>query len=226
MSINPTNSTTNFTYGQLKAMVGVTEGMKIPTRKQLIESDVKVLFHETVCGSEYTVYENGFYIYSCDGHSTVYGVDRCRRIGYEHTYGEGKSAYNKTDYIDEAEFIDGPWYMPLMIVGEHRLEHNMDSREQGHVDFSLSNDGTDWDEFCRADDFTVALEEAAEQEEEIQRLYRAMEYLTEEQKKVIRLRYWDKRELTQTEIAEIIGTSQPNVNKHLKAALKCIKKNY
>ena len=35
--------------------------------------------------------------------------------------------------------------MPLDVVGTHRLDYNSYSREQSHSDFSLSNDGTDWE---------------------------------------------------------------------------------
>jgi len=220
------NSTINLTYGQLKNMVRSTEGKKIPTRKQLLESDEKVLFTEQVIGAEFRVYENGFFIYTCDGHYTVYGVDRCSRIGYLHTYEEGSKCYDKTDYVEEKEYLDGPWYMPLYIISEHRLEHNADSREQSHCEFSLSNDGLDWNGATFTEDFSLELMEAEEQEEKIRRLYKAMEHLTKEQLKVIRLRFWYKRELTQSEIGNILGTSQPNVRKHLKAAFKCIEKNF
>lgn len=46
--------------------------------------------------------------------------------------------------VPETEYMNGPWAMPLDVVGTHRLDYNSDSREQSHSDFSLSNDGTDW----------------------------------------------------------------------------------
>ena len=59
-------------------------------------------------------------------------------------------------------------------------------------------------------------------EEEIHSLYKAMEQLTERQREIVRLHYFD--ELDQKKIAELLGIRQQNVSKNLIRAIEKLKK--
>lgn len=63
----------------------------------------------------------------------------------------------------------------------------------------------------------------AEDEDEAEMLDRLLWFLTDIQRKVYRLVKIDG--LTQTEAAEVLGTSIPNINKHLKKALERIEEH-
>lgn len=79
-------------------------------------------------------------------HATVYAVDRCTEIEYPCVYADegglnvtaGCKHRVKTDrdgqkhlimIVPETKYMNGPWAMPLDVVGTHRLDYNSDSRE-------------------------------------------------------------------------------------------------
>lgn len=127
--------------------------------------------------------------------------------------------------VPETEYMDGSWVMPLDVVGSHRLDHNADSREESHSDFSLNNDGADWESKAITPDFTD-VQEAEEQEEELRRkLEEAKKKLADKQREVIQHAFYEDPNQTQAEMAKKMNCSQPMVHKHLDAALKNLRKN-
>lgn len=70
-------------------------------------------------------------------------------------------------------------------------------------------------------DFVSALIENEEQSEELTKLHAAIEQLSERDRQVIRLYYFEGK--TQQEIAEILGVSQPAVYKRLLKVLEQLK---
>ena len=233
------------TFKELKKIVGSTKGMKkLPTEKALRESKEEIVFDGDVADAHFTIYRNGLFIYSRDGHGTVYAVDRCTEIEYPCTYDEefganataGRTHRFSTDRqgrrcliicVPEQEYMDKPWTMPLDVIGSHRLDHNQESREESHCDFSLDNDGGDWEQNACAPDFVDELEEKDEESELLKMLAEAQEGLTDCQKKAIQLRFFTKtgENMTQSEMAGQMGCSQPMARNHLEAALKKIRKN-
>ena len=58
----------------------------------------------------------------------------------------------------------------------------------------------------------------------VEYLYEVMESMTGKQREVLRMVKLEERTLT--EVAQLVGTSIPNVKKHLDKAVEHIKKNY
>lgn len=231
------------TFKELKRIVGNTvEIKKLPTAKALRESKEEIVFDGDVADAHFTIYRNGLFIYSRDGHGTVYAVDRCSQIEYPCVYADeggvnvtaGCKHRVKTDragqkylviIVPETEYMDSPWVMPLDVVGSHRLDHNMDSREQSYSAFRLNNDGKDWEKRTAIPDFTD-VQEAEEQEEELRRkLTEAKKRLTDKQRKVIQHAFYEAPNQTQAEMAKKMNCSQPMVHKHLEAALRNLRKD-
>lgn len=191
------------TFKELKKLVGSTKELaKLPTAKELRNSNEEIVFDGDVAGAHFIIYKSGLFIYSRSGHATVYAVDRCTEIEYPCVYADegglnvtaGCKHRVKMDrdgqkhlimIVPETEYMNGPWAMPLDVVGTHRLDHNSDSREQSHSDFSLSNDGTDWENKAVTPDFTD-VQEAEEREEELcRKLEEAKKKLTDKQREWI-----------------------------------------
>ena len=59
---------------------------------------------------------------------------------------------------------------------------------------------------------------------EVDRLYEVMESMTDKQRQVLRMVKLEERTLT--EVAQILGTSIPNIKKHLDKAVEHIRNNY
>lgn len=88
------------------------------------------------------------------------------------------------------------------------------------IDWEMENDGG-------TDKSHVALAASVEMEQSnpaVDRLYEVMESMTDKQREVLRMVKLEERTLT--EVAAILGTSIPNVKKHLDKAIEHIKNNY
>ena len=101
MKIIANRSTLNLvtlTYGQLKSLLPSTRGIKLPTEKALRSKEP--LFIVTDDGAQVNVYEDGFLAYlkrddTGKLRATVYAVDRCDHITYEH--GSTKEEFEDVD---------------------------------------------------------------------------------------------------------------------------------
>ena len=77
------------TFKELKKLVGSTKELaKLPTAKELRNSDEEIVFDGDVAGAHFIIYKNGLFIYSRSGHATVYAVDRCTEIEYPCVYAD------------------------------------------------------------------------------------------------------------------------------------------
>lgn len=88
------------------------------------------------------------------------------------------------------------------------------------LDWEMENEGG-------KDKSRIALATSVEMEKEnseVDRLYEVMETMTDKQREVLKLVKLEEYSLT--EVSKIIGTSIPNVKKHLDKAIKHIEKNY
>lgn len=230
------------TFKELKKLVGSTKELtKLPTAKELRGSDEEIVFEGDVAGAHFIIYKNGLFIYSRNGHATVYAVDRCTEIEFPCVYADegglnvtaGCKHRVTTDregrkhfiiIVPETEYMNGPWSMPLDVIGTHRLDHNMDSREENRSKFSLNNDGTDWENKAVTRDFTEVQEEEEREEELRRKLAEAKKKLTDKQKEVIQYAFYENPDQTQAEMAKKMSCSQPMVHKHLDAALRNLRK--
>ena len=71
------------TFKELKKLVGSTKELaKLPTAKELRNSNEEIVFDGDVAGAHFIIYKSGLFIYSRSGHATVYAVDRCTEIEY------------------------------------------------------------------------------------------------------------------------------------------------
>lgn len=217
-TLNITINNTSFdnpTYGQLKKMLPGTGKGRVPGVTALRKEKQPVVIEAQTTSAVITVYANGFFTYVTEKQSTVQGVDRCAE--------DMKSFLNpEVAGAADADIEQFVWIFPLEIAGSNRVEHNVQGDDENYVMFSLSEDADARNEQLSHRPEHEVLEEQREAEEEIHSLYKAMEQLTERQREIVRLHYFE--ELDQKKIAELLGIRQQNVSKNLIRAIEKLKK--
>ncbi|MCD7944330.1 MAG: hypothetical protein LUH43_05525 [Clostridia bacterium] len=147
------------TFGELLDKVGHTDRIyRLPRANRIRESNAEVMITEQIFDATISVFENGFVIYSRNKHETVTVVDRCASPVYafsasteEAKEGVGvtgckcriirkKSGAILLSTIPEETFLQYPWYVPIVIACEARLDNNMESRERYHIKFHFNDD--------------------------------------------------------------------------------------
>ncbi len=197
-------------YQQLKAMVGRTDGQRLPNAKTLEDSEEEVVFRYE-CGDEaITVYRNGFFIYESNGRKTVCAVDRCRRLVYRYLDDEIRA-------IEEWQYATGPCIVPLLIKGDERLEHNRDSVDWYWHEFSLSFEADS--RLGRAS--IPSEEERYILEEDAASFQRRLDTLTTRQREVLSM-YYDLG-MTPKQISAALHIARQNVEKYLAISYKKLK---
>ena len=211
----------NLTFGELMNLVPTTKNEKLPTIKQMKERDPEEILMQEM---GVVLFKDGFFLYTRDGRSTVSGVDRCMGIPCEVTEGEGKNAYNRTMTVPEEECKQMEWYWPLMIMGDRRLDHNQEERENSKIEFHADGDGDDWDSALVVPDFTELMMGEQEELELHTKLIAALEALPERQREAVNLYFY--KNMKQEDVAKEMGISQPGVVKTLKKAYANLKKQF
>ena len=152
--------------------------------------------------------------------------------------------------ISEEVYLDEPWWKPISIVCEERLIQNENSRFRSKCEL---RDNDDFDEEDLGPEAWLEAEiDTVNKAMDHERLLAALETLTEVQRVTVMLYFGnnvDKPEhlgdfdedeeldcfpelndvtekMTERQVAKILGTTHQNVNKHLKAALKKLRKNF
>lgn len=207
----PSGISEDMTLNELISRLGV-EGRppKSPTSRTLRESGV-VLFQSGTC----TVYSNGFAVYSNESGKTVVFLGDCRSYTYYFDrLTEGEKAYQKqSDTVDS--FGDLPWILAVTVRGDHQIEmnsQNASGRYAARTDTSAADSIEDSECGYRgAYRFPNPEEEYIRKESEKERL----EHMTKRQREIFILAH--VYGYSQTEIALLLGTSQPNVAFHLRA---------
>lgn len=147
------------TFGELLNKVGRTDHIyRFPRANRIRKSNAEVMITEQIFDATISVFENGFVIYSCNKHETVTAVDRCASPVYafsasteEAKEGVGvagckcriirkKNGAILLSTIPEETFMQYPWYVPIVIACEARLDNNMESRERYHIKFHFNDD--------------------------------------------------------------------------------------
>ena len=246
----------NLTYRELKELVPEAPRCKMTAKK--LEGE-EVLFSEHVDGADITIFKNGFLTYTKyddhgDPHSTVYSVHRCNRIVFQVSFSkeERDDAWDssaladsvtyrmidnqlvKLHIINEEHYLDGPWWMPICIVCEERMQHNQNSREEYRSEFSLDggteedeDDCENWNpELACPDNCEEWMDKQAEEEEKAEKhrkLMDGMKSLTDIQRQVIDL-YYSNQGITERDIARELKVNQSTVHRNLQAGLKNLKK--
>lgn len=190
------------TFRDLKALVGSTRGLALPTAKALRESAEMAL--EEAVGSDawLRVYRSGFYTYETPVGTTVYAVDRC--AGYE---------YENGDCLDSQWFEEEDWVVRLALSAEDRLERNQRRKEE-EGRFSYSGDAAEGKDLRDPQDFTVALDSR----EQVERM---LAILTEKQRQAVQMYFFQG--LSQREIAGVMGMQKQVVSRHIQAAMEKLK---
>ena len=224
-------------------MIATPEG-KLPGAKKVADMDDVVLVCEEG-STKIEAHKCGYILYTQNGRSTVFTLEHCKLIPTETVE---MSEENRKDYEEQGfkvlswivngrkqnvicltddTFLDLDWTAPLHYVGESRLEHNANSREDYRSDFAMNGDGTDWDKHLWVPDFVEEIERQEEEEkkyiDERVRLHAAKKMLTERQQEIVKKHYYEDK--TQQTIAEELGISQQAVSKTVLASLKNLRKN-
>ena len=209
--------TQSTTFGELKRMLPGTGKERVPGITQLREKAVVVLHAKTESGV-IEVYDNGFYTYKENGHSTVFAVDRCTVLKWHSCIGEESTT--------DGENLDTlPWPMPLEIAGANRIEDSYSVIERRHQLMYLDDPASSNNIL-----FSVRPEHEIREEAESEEDYRkgrillmreALQKLTSKQKEILIL--FHLKNMTQEEISETLGISRRTVREHLWKAEKKIK---
>ena len=220
MNINSSskNNTIDFStlsLHALRAMLPSTEGVNTPSEIWIRENASEILCSADFEGTTLNVYRNGFYTYTKDRHTSILRVDGFHQLRYSFQDGTGS-------VVEEAEYIDSPYFIGLLINGENQWERNAERRNGYHHGIYLDNDDSDWCEESSVPSAEDEVMECEDEREEHERLRQAMDKLTDRQREIVNLYYFQK--MTQEEIATRLGIRQQSVLDVLNAAIKRLQK--
>lgn len=222
MNINSSskNNTIDFStmsLHALRAMLPSTEGVNTPSEIWIRENAGEILCSADFEGTTLNVYRNGFYTYTKDRHTSILRVDGFHQLRYSFQDGTGC-------VVDEAEYIESSYFIGLSVNGENQWECNEGKRRNYRHEFYIDGDGEDWNDGCAVPSAEDEIMEREDEREEHERLRQAMDQLTNRQREIVILYYFQK--LTQEEIAKRLGTSRPNITQTIKRCVDLLKKNF
>ena len=209
---------TSLSFTHFKELVPSTDGKTLPTVKALRDSDAQILVIVETRDGILTIYRNGFFSYvTKTGHATVYAVDRCSCIVLNPTSDDPASV------LDETNFGDCPWTKVLEFVASERIINNINRDARRQEILSLDVVDEDWDKRLTVQpEFETRLEEEDALIEESEKLRAALTKLTNRQREIIRLYYFDG--LSQGEIATRLTLDKSTVSITLKRAIEKVKR--
>ncbi len=220
------------TLRELKLLItNYKRGHKLPSYNQLKASTANIILQLNIDFAELKVYDNGLISFSnivgTTERHTVYDIFNLE-LRYEFNK-YGAKPIKLADYpeIDDLEAGD-----LLIMCGQDRLDYNTNSRELSHINGTLDNDGNNFAPRSNTrhksifyQDFTDTVLDRLVPDTKTDyslKLHNAMLQLTEKQLEVIKMRYYE--DLTQQEIAEILGISRDSVKSRLEGAITKLKK--
>ncbi|MBP3900103.1 MAG: sigma-70 family RNA polymerase sigma factor [Blautia sp.] len=224
------NNTSNITINSttsladlVKALGNVEEQAKTPTSKKLRETAGSPVAEEGGC----LVYPNGYCVYTnCTG-STVMFVPGCRSFTYKFNGLTDSEIGILTDHQDitEEAFCALPWYIALMVRGDHRIEYNSFNRAGDRKRERQEDDEDDEKETeKKAYRYNPGYHFESPEDAYIRKetIREALSKLTEKQKEVYLLYHRDG--YTEDEIAEMLGINQTSVRDRLRYANQKVSK--
>ncbi len=194
------------TFKELKSMVGIPDVQRLPSAKALKDGGFDILFNHDDEDIDITVFCNGYVIYAECERETVFSINMISEIMYRYSK-------NETVIVPESEFQDSSCLVPLLIYGNDRLEHNIESQGAYWRGFSLNNDGTDWTALRN----TNSVEDDILEEEAKKVLKKSLSHLPKRQRQVLVLRFYDG--YNSKEISQFLKISEPTVHEHLDSAI-------
>lgn len=211
------------TFGALRRNTGTTAQFKrLPRPERLARSAEPVFIRKTLDDAAITVYQNGLILFTADGHSTVFAVDRCLLYS-----ADGRSAGTAATLAEPdqlAVYDDMPWDIPIEAFGRQRIDHNSINCADSRVAFHLDDENIGNDPALRIPSVEAqifddtAQRDAAYRREKRIAVRRALAALTDRQREILRMFY--REGMTQTAIASVLGIGQPAVSRHLSAIKK------
>ena len=203
------------TLRDLKVTLPGTNGMHLPTAKQLREHDQLFLFQPLYDG-ELHVFVSGFAVYRAGKHTAVLRVDCVSTYFYEF------ATTDKPISLD-----DQPWATALTLAAEKRMEDFQADRLSRRC-VGFADDYDDEDSEDREPSDAKVLAGADNVEETVtdrmdDRMKKLLDCLTARQRQVVTMYYIDQR--TQQQIANELGISQQVVDRLIKAGIQNMKKS-
>lgn len=221
-------------FDELMNSVSATGKKKLPSAAELRSRTSEEIFIQDA-DMGIIVFHDGFYLYSRNGYSTVFAVDRC--MGLPDIKDNGRLDKSNLVPNDECGAMD--WIWPLITMGERRLDRNQAERENSIIAYHISSDGNDW--FGDPDEdkpgvhkpsWQLSVYEAEEREKEdterkhelLVALPAAKEKLTARQREVVDV-YYGTSGMTEAKAAKILSEkgrkiTQQGVHKNLDLAHK------
>lgn len=211
------------TLCQLMKMLGkVQKEDRTPTVKKLEEGGDPFI----ELGS-CRVFSNGYAAYDNGSGRTVFWLPDCRFFEFRFTrLDNSEKDEQMTDHkkMGKKYMRAQPWYMAVMLMGDHRVEENMENRKGSRVgtrEETETENGSREDEvegriarkmnpsaFGNPETLYIRKEEVSER----------LGVMTETQRRVFIAYYRDG--MTQEQIGEELGVAHQTVSRHLKAAEK------
>lgn len=165
------------------------------------------------------VYSNGYAVYTNGVGTTVLWLADCRAFTYQfdELNQKEKEYLPQRSEVGEDVMGDQPWFMAVMLRGDHQVEQNSMNRTGGRRDkgqnLSLGEitekEETKWRPGCRFENPEMAYIRKEMIQEQLAKL-------TDKQREVFLLYHRDG--FNQYEIAAMLGIRQPTVREYLKAA--------
>ena len=201
---------------------------RVPSPLELVRSRTFIVASERMGEDiEITAYHNGYIVYRRGDDATVFPLHSCGDY-------EEKDVCGRINVIPRTVFAEQPWQIRAFLEGEDRLVHN-DNNYRAYYD-TLSRDASggsykenrynvlDSDR-GESDPLLILLKKEEEQNEnEICRLNRALEELTDNQRFVLHRCVVEGK--MHIEVAEELGLTRAGVSDTLRKALRRLRKFY
>lgn len=217
-------STDQISYEQLLAKFTQSPPDKTPTAKQLEASDVGILYQHCDADGRFYILENGFILYRYTKEIFISGKRKLQNKSTVIPTNKVRFAYdsltsNNLDIIPKEVYKDLPFLNVILMFATIRLQNNVNSKEKTIVSFHIEDEERSMK--LSSPDFADTY--VAEISVDYQKLYLALDTLTDKQKEVVYLYYYER--LNQEQIASKIGIGRTSVQDRLDGALKKLKKH-
>ena len=194
---------------------------RVPSVMMIIDSDSPVISSEQMGdGIEATAFQNGYVIYQKGQHATVFPLYECRRPYVE------KDSMGMEHVIPFEAFAGQPWQIRAFMEGEKRLVHNSNNRRRyvSEISYDGFNEGGGFLSDEGMEDPLRKILEKEIREEELEKLHRCLDALTEKQRFILTECVVNGR--MQLDVANEMGTTRMNVTISLKKTLDKLRKSY
>ena len=199
-------------FKQLREAVGMAGKANRPTAKCLRESDEEIVAEQ----EGLIVYKNGYFICTRGKHSTVFGVNEIEYLDYgEDNLAKPDSHGNRKHIrISGADLDSLPWDYVLSTMGEFRLDHNTEVRDDYHRAGGVDDEESEAKLNAQGKpgvrrqpqvpyyDMVEDLIEQEEKERKLEILAEGMKTLTENEREALNLYYYQNH--TEKEAARIM----------------------